>query len=287
MAPLQIAYLPARAATVGAVSLGGAIGFIGLMAPHAIRLAGIPQQRALLPLAMMLGGALLTIADTAARTVWAPQQCLSAFSQRSSACPRCCCCSPGNADAALSGRTPVGCGSHALPRSHGDVRAGTDMGRARRNGTEKHFDTHASGRRPSSRGEVELNGRRVREYDTRQRARALGVLLQIEEGTFWGTVEAYVLLGRFAHTHGWSGYGHADHDAAHAALAAVGMIAFAHRQFAMLSGGERQRVRLAQVLAQAPAVFLLDEPLQHLDLGHQVSVLKLMPSVHARSARPR
>lgn len=73
--PLQLAVFAAAAlATVSAVSLGGAIGFIGLMAPHAIRLAGIAQHRVLLPLSVMLGGALLTIADTAARTVWAPQQ---------------------------------------------------------------------------------------------------------------------------------------------------------------------------------------------------------------------
>jgi iron complex transport system permease protein len=64
----------AALATVAAVVVGGAIGFIGLIAPHALRLAGIHRHRALLPLAAMLGGSLLTLADTAARTVWAPQQ---------------------------------------------------------------------------------------------------------------------------------------------------------------------------------------------------------------------
>jgi iron complex transport system permease protein len=64
----------AAIATVTAVALGGAIGFIGLMAPHAIRLAGVANHRALLPLSVLLGGAVLTIADTAARTAWAPQQ---------------------------------------------------------------------------------------------------------------------------------------------------------------------------------------------------------------------
>jgi iron complex transport system permease protein len=72
---LQTALFAAAAlATVTAVVLGGAIGFIGLVAPHAIRLAGVADHRALLPLSMLLGGAFLTIADTAARTVWAPQQ---------------------------------------------------------------------------------------------------------------------------------------------------------------------------------------------------------------------
>src|SRR2546423_226102 len=73
--PLQLCIFAAAAlATVTAVVLGGAIGFVGLMAPHAIRLTGVAHHRALLPLAVLLGGSLLTIADTAARTIWAPQQ---------------------------------------------------------------------------------------------------------------------------------------------------------------------------------------------------------------------
>jgi iron complex transport system permease protein len=56
------------------VVVGGAIGFIGLMAPHAIRLAGATTHRTLLPLSVLLGGSVLTLADTAARTAWAPQQ---------------------------------------------------------------------------------------------------------------------------------------------------------------------------------------------------------------------
>jgi len=72
---LQIAIFAAAAlATVTAVVLGGAIGFIGLIAPHAIRLCGVADHRALLPLSMLFGGAFLTLADTAARTAWAPQQ---------------------------------------------------------------------------------------------------------------------------------------------------------------------------------------------------------------------
>jgi iron complex transport system permease protein len=73
--PLQLGVFAAAAvATVTAVVLGGAIGFIGLMAPHAIRLAGATSHRILLPLSALLGGTVLTLADTAARTAWAPQQ---------------------------------------------------------------------------------------------------------------------------------------------------------------------------------------------------------------------
>jgi iron complex transport system ATP-binding protein len=43
-------------------------------------------------------------------------------------------------------------------------------------------------------------------------------------------------------------------------------------------------VRIAQILAQAPRIVLLDEPLQHLDLAHQAHVIDLVAS-RVRSAR--
>src|SRR5690606_16837885 len=54
------------------------------------------------------------------------------------------------------------------------------------------------------------------------------------------------------------------------------------RAFASLSGGERQRVRAAALFAQRPRVYLLDEPLQHLDLPHQVGLMEALVA-HARA----
>jgi iron complex transport system permease protein len=67
-------YFAAALATVAAVLLGGSIGFVGIMVPHALRLAGINDHRWLLPAAALVGGSFVTLADTFARTVWAPQQ---------------------------------------------------------------------------------------------------------------------------------------------------------------------------------------------------------------------
>lgn len=64
----------AAAATVAAVMLAGSVGFVGLMVPHAVRLMGVAAYRWLLPLSVLLGGVFLTVADTVARTIVAPQQ---------------------------------------------------------------------------------------------------------------------------------------------------------------------------------------------------------------------
>lgn len=73
--PLQVGiYFCASLATVAALMLAGAIGFVGLIVPHAVRLLGINDFRWLLPLSILLGGSFLTLADTLARTLWAPQQ---------------------------------------------------------------------------------------------------------------------------------------------------------------------------------------------------------------------
>lgn len=60
--------------TAVAVALAGPIGFVGLVIPHALRLIGLRDHRQLLLAAPLAGGALLTLADTLARTVVAPQQ---------------------------------------------------------------------------------------------------------------------------------------------------------------------------------------------------------------------
>ncbi|HEV7802039.1 MAG TPA: ABC transporter ATP-binding protein [Burkholderiales bacterium] len=146
-----------------------------------------------------------------------------------------------------------------------------------RNGTGKSTLIHVlAGLAAPAEGVVELGGSAVQAQPARARARALGVLLQIEHGTYWGSVGEYVLLGRFPHTRGWAGYSREDMDQAGAALDAVGMAGAIGQKFTTLSGGERQRVRIAQILAQNPQVFLLDEPLQHLDLAHQALVLGLI-----------
>ncbi len=56
------------------VSVSGAIGFVGLVLPHAVRLLVGVGNRAVLPLSALLGAVFLVWADTAARTVFDPRE---------------------------------------------------------------------------------------------------------------------------------------------------------------------------------------------------------------------
>jgi iron complex transport system permease protein len=64
----------ATIATAAAVCFCGAIGFVGIIIPHAIRLVFGPDYRLLLPMSMLTGAAFLILADTAARTIMSPQE---------------------------------------------------------------------------------------------------------------------------------------------------------------------------------------------------------------------
>jgi iron complex transport system permease protein len=69
-----LVYVLSSLLTAVAVSTAGGVGFIGLVAPHMVRLAGGSAHRWVLPASALLGGTLLTVADTVARVAVAPRQ---------------------------------------------------------------------------------------------------------------------------------------------------------------------------------------------------------------------
>jgi iron complex transport system permease protein len=70
----RLACLCTALAVGGAVAVSGTVGFVGLLVPHVVRLIAGPQHGRLLPLAAILGAALLIGADLVARTIVAPAE---------------------------------------------------------------------------------------------------------------------------------------------------------------------------------------------------------------------
>ena len=75
--PRKIRVIVVFAASLGAaaaVSVSGLIGFVGIIVPHAVRLAFGASHRVLVPLSILFGGAFMVLADLAARTIVEPAE---------------------------------------------------------------------------------------------------------------------------------------------------------------------------------------------------------------------
>jgi iron complex transport system permease protein len=68
----QVAFFSASLATGAAVSLGGPIGFVGIIVPHVVRRLLGADHRIVLPAAACAGAAFLVACDVVARTLMAP-----------------------------------------------------------------------------------------------------------------------------------------------------------------------------------------------------------------------
>lgn len=143
------------------------------------------------------------------------------------------------------------------------------------NGSGKSTLLHTlAGLLPPAAGRLWLAERPLAAWSPGEAACLRGLLPQVLGDAFGAPVLDTVLIGRHPHLARWAWETPQDVAIACAALAAVDLAGFEARDVLTLSGGERQRVGLAALLAQDPLLLLLDEPLAHLDLHHQVAVLE-------------
>jgi iron complex transport system permease protein len=69
-----VVYVSASLLTALAVSASGAIGYVGLLVPHAVRLLVGPSNRVLIPASAIAGAAFLIGCDLIARTIHPPME---------------------------------------------------------------------------------------------------------------------------------------------------------------------------------------------------------------------
>lgn len=175
----------------------------------------------------------------------------------------------------------VGIGGHRVCAAlDWQVGAGETWAILGRNGAGKSTLLNTiAGLRPPDSGTLTVGGHSLsgalRGGDARALARVRGYLAQQQSDPFASTVMETALVGRHPHLGRWDWESAEDRRIAESALAEVDLSSFAEREVQTLSGGERQRVAIAQLLTQQPRLFLLDEPLTHLDLSHQVATMEL------------
>jgi len=131
-----------------------------------------------------------------------------------------------------------------------------------------------SGVLPSKAGKVELDGKPIKTYASKELAKHMAVLPQLHAHAFSHTVRDTVSLGRYPHQSGFfSSWSEKDEEAIQEAMKLTDVKMYENANLDELSGGEQQRVFVAQALAQQAKLLLLDEPTNHLDIAHQKQLL--------------
>ncbi len=135
---------------------------------------------------------------------------------------------------------------------------------------------------PVSTGEVRVEGRPLREWSRPALARRVALVAAEDEAPSRLAVADRVRLGRYPHRGPLAPFTAADEAAVVRALRLAEIEHLAGRALGTLSAGERQLAQLARGLAQEPAVLLLDEPAAHLDVRHQLHLLRVIDEVRAQ-----
>lgn len=130
-------------------------------------------------------------------------------------------------------------------------------------------------------GSVRLGDDAIDALDRRAVARMIAVVPELVGLPFAMPVEEVVALGRLPHDPPLTGLRASDRAAVQDALQRVGITALRDQDIRELSMGERQLVFIAVAVAQAAPVLVLDEPTAHLDIRHQVDVMRLLVELNA------
>lgn len=132
-------------------------------------------------------------------------------------------------------------------------------------------------------GVVEILERDLKDYDTKELARLIGVLPQKHTAPPDFTVRDLVGYGRMPHQKWYERNSREDDAIVDWALEVTGTSHLAKKSIRACSGGEQQRVWIAMVLAQQPEILFLDEPITYLDISHQQETMRLVKRLKRES----
>lgn len=129
----------------------------------------------------------------------------------------------------------------------------------------------------TAKGEIEIDKKNIKDYDSGDFAKILAVLRQNNHLNVRLTVKELVSFGRYPHNK--SKIGDEDIRIINESIVYMNLEALADHFIDELSGGERQRALIAMIIAQDTKYIFLDEPLNNLDMKHSVQIMKLLQKV--------
>ncbi len=131
-------------------------------------------------------------------------------------------------------------------------------------------------------GEILIKGKNLGEWQRKELAKVMSLIPQEINYQFDYTVRELVLMGRYPYMSYWQTYSSRDRQEVERLLDDLELYQFRNKPYSQLSGGEKQRVHLARALVQNTDIILLDEALVHLDINHQLDIIKLLSEINRR-----
>jgi iron complex transport system ATP-binding protein len=116
-------------------------------------------------------------------------------------------------------------------------------------------------------------------YTQKELAHLISYVPQQSRIEYEFTVFECVAMARYSYNNRFSPLSAEDAKIVEESIEALGLSHLKDRSSTELSGGEYQRMLIARALAQQSSVMVLDEPVSHLDIHHQVEILSLLKSL--------
>ena len=113
----------------------------------------------------------------------------------------------------------------------------------------------------------------INQINTKALSKKMAVVPQSTEIEFDFSVQDIVMMGRTPHIKRFSSEGVNDIKISNQAMKSTNTWNLRKKKINELSGGERQRVIVARAIAQDTDIILLDEPVSHLDIHHQIEIM--------------
>ncbi len=123
-------------------------------------------------------------------------------------------------------------------------------------------------------GEILAEGKNIRGWSYRKRAKLISYIPQTFSSGFQYKSIDIVLMGRTSYLGFASAPSKKDEEIAEKALETLNIMHLRDKIYSQLSGGERQLVKIAQALTQQTKIIVMDEPVNNLDFGNQITILE-------------